>query len=689
MQRVIDFIQPIQDAFAYQSRLSLFITDQSGKPITQLSEQSLITSLVQQDYQLIQENWLSQTKELSLYDVTPGIQVCICPIHFEGEQSIYLWAGPIIEQETYALLTEYLALTEQAETWHNALLNTPILSTQEKKEKLQIIKTFVKTVCELYALTHTDDSLNRLIVELESLTRTFHKQGVSEQIISVYYRIFNQFDCVGLALKEQDAYRIVNVVGDAEFQALIGTSFITGEGFLGQVAVTGEFGFWRDIELDPRSVFFKKQKIHINSLLCYPIKLQDTVTLILFCGAKKNQPIFPLAMKTGHIIANLIGHAEASKQLEQNAFSYLQRLDALMEVAQLITRTQDIRKIAIMLVDMTMNLLQSQFASIALFSPIDAPHEVRMVSRGLTEEQSNQYGKILLGAYHKQQPSNLFQNQLPITTRTLECGEKVIECPLYNQRLFGVLSIPYQENQEEHKAFLTSLAAIGATALHHALKENNDFEQGIDYLHKALRHWRNEEFHFTNELREVAFGFVGYIAMSELDQNLLLHASKLVPYEINFLQETLDHAVPILKILDDYHQLINLEQIADIQSTYHLCSKILALATYDIQSLNLHQLAVEDDLITQFEAYRLRHKVVDHHVSKEQQHSYTLAALSNRENEVMTLLIDGLNNKQIAKELFISDHTVKNHMTNIFQKLGVKDRAGLLAYYYQQQGLKK
>jgi len=48
--------------------------------------------------------------------------------------------------------------------------------------------------------------------------------------------------------------------------------------------------------------------------------------------------------------------------------------------------------------------------------------------------------------------------------------------------------------------------------------------------------------------------------------------------------------------------------------------------------------------------------------------------LSPREKEVVNLLLQGKSNRTIENELFISSHTVKNHIYNIYQKLGVKRR---------------
>lgn len=49
--------------------------------------------------------------------------------------------------------------------------------------------------------------------------------------------------------------------------------------------------------------------------------------------------------------------------------------------------------------------------------------------------------------------------------------------------------------------------------------------------------------------------------------------------------------------------------------------------------------------------------------------------LTPREREVFELLIRNKSSRQIADELFISEKTVRNHISNVMQKLGVKGRA--------------
>lgn len=54
--------------------------------------------------------------------------------------------------------------------------------------------------------------------------------------------------------------------------------------------------------------------------------------------------------------------------------------------------------------------------------------------------------------------------------------------------------------------------------------------------------------------------------------------------------------------------------------------------------------------------------------------------LSAREKEIVALVAQGYKNKEMAEKMFISEQTVKNHLHNIFDKLGVSDRLELALY---------
>lgn len=55
-----------------------------------------------------------------------------------------------------------------------------------------------------------------------------------------------------------------------------------------------------------------------------------------------------------------------------------------------------------------------------------------------------------------------------------------------------------------------------------------------------------------------------------------------------------------------------------------------------------------------------------------------LAELTDREKEISFLMAEGLTNRQIADRLYISEGTVKNYISNIYDKTGIHDRVKLI-----------
>jgi DNA-binding NarL/FixJ family response regulator len=55
--------------------------------------------------------------------------------------------------------------------------------------------------------------------------------------------------------------------------------------------------------------------------------------------------------------------------------------------------------------------------------------------------------------------------------------------------------------------------------------------------------------------------------------------------------------------------------------------------------------------------------------------------VTEREREVLDLVSQGLSNKEIAKELYLSEGTVRNYVTGLLEKFSLRDRTQLAIYY--------
>lgn len=64
---------------------------------------------------------------------------------------------------------------------------------------------------------------------------------------------------------------------------------------------------------------------------------------------------------------------------------------------------------------------------------------------------------------------------------------------------------------------------------------------------------------------------------------------------------------------------------------------------------------------------------------------YSHYEISDKEYEIITLVADGLSNKEIASQLYLSEGTVRNYLSTILEKLDLRDRTQLAVFYYQHK----
>lgn len=72
-------------------------------------------------------------------------------------------------------------------------------------------------------------------------------------------------------------------------------------------------------------------------------------------------------------------------------------------------------------------------------------------------------------------------------------------------------------------------------------------------------------------------------------------------------------------------------------------------------------------------------------IAKKPTFDYASFHISEKESEIITKVADGLSNKEIAEEMYLSEGTVRNYLSTILEKLNVRDRTQLAIFYYKNR----
>lgn len=152
---------------------------------------------------------------------------------------------------------------------------------------------------------------------------------------------------------------------------------------------------------------------------------------------------------------------------------------------------------------------------------------------------------------------------------------------------------------------------------------------------------------------------------------------------------------PDLILMDLNMPIMTGIQATELIHAAHPQIKVLALTTYEADEWVFDAIragaagyllkdASRDDLVAAIEGTvrgqtyvdpAVAGKVLAQVASAPSQRKSALAdSLSTREREILRLIVRGMTNTEIAKQLYLSEGTVRNHVSALFEKLGVSDR---------------
>ncbi|QOY38474.2 response regulator transcription factor [Anaerobacillus isosaccharinicus] len=212
----------------------------------------------------------------------------------------------------------------------------------------------------------------------------------------------------------------------------------------------------------------------------------------------------------------------------------------------------------------------------------------------------------------------------------------------------------------------------------------------IDFIEHFIRHQDQELYQFITKIKDHVTKFINFIHDNN-NQNIQ-KASSLVGIDLSIIENYMNNN-ELLSILK------GVKRVLENKSGNSKESEILGLIYFYVkQQENIEKLSylsnVQEDLRNQFKSYLNQNYIIETEISLhdpflhnsnkiEEKALFQDLQLTPREIDVLNLVLKGLNNREIAESLYISDHTVKNHVTKILQKLDVSDRSQAIAKIYQ------
>jgi DNA-binding CsgD family transcriptional regulator len=686
MEKQLMLLQQLYIENAAIHDVAIVITDTLGNLITRpvgdpekLSfmidagqSEKVATSLIA----LLSEPLSLQSRE---YIIKPTIKVTIHPIHINSHLEYYIWfiyssefemADKLDKLKTTLAITEALLSLESEKGW---------------------IRKQVSTVREL-----------AVIVDQPTSSKKIH------EMMDLLFQSHKDIDFLGYAEKENGiGFQVIDWIHNNE-ATLLGVHFLLGEGFLGQVATTRQLGYWEHIERDPRIGFFIQNDVHPQTLFCYPIMNNHTLVGLLFGGSEKETDIADGLLHLGQSVAALMGIQQTFQSLRSDRDTYYLRMSILMEICKTLSVVNDIKRVLFILVDLSLNLVQGTFSCVILKQEVD---KMNIVSRGMPHSQAENYMKDISVRYGETATKSLDEHAFDGAGLYTFDGIPIMEFPLmYGDTFYGVLAIAITSNDDfiEYKEFMQSLTIVASSAIDRIQGElSTSIWETIELLHRSLQQWNPQAFKISQLAREMIAEYY-QISTPPTMHNIMVEMVILVyvfdPNKLkNILKATAENA-SFISLAQEVQQ-IRLQSNGNFnksETAYSDNSQLAALALFYAENSTNPQyeppISICSELRESFAGFFAKRQVVDMEMTLFEpaaaaetrtdhadlkQSIRELTLLSAREQEVLTHVAEGRSNRDIAEKLVISEHTVKNHMTSIFNKMGVSDRSHLIAMVYQ------
>ncbi len=706
---------------------AIVLTDQEGNVFTRPAVSGMFYEIILTSLQDIDSPFKPTIRKLGplshpvvLEQWIPGLKYNIIPLFPGYGQVYYLWWGIYMEEGSKALvMPAFEAKMKNHPVYDHlskALLALPELSRErvdEVREKITVLGRVLSKLLASYAGASAKHGFGDMI------------PGLLTNLEKGYLKIEEVLQQLAATPSAGDLYAFAKENEAGEFQVkyaagkgagmLMNAAFQQGDGFLGQAALGREPRHWRTSAMDPRSLFFTQRGLpQPEYLSCYPVTIYGgRRALLLTVGFGKSEHIENYDPQE-QCVASLLGISDRGQNLVQREELRKEGTQVLKEAVRLLPLAASYKELGDKLMDTVMSMPFSP-SSVFVFFQNPQADQSTYYARGWGQEEESLYVMELEKRYSSQ--SFVIAS---ITTET-PGGQFLLECPLIAENIYkGMLSVGFRQRNDvqEWRTFVECFATLAITVIRLLEKDSRYAKHAETFLNNLLHHLQNSNpvlQRMSLDASNLAYDFARYAGLSESESERLKRTCILAPFPLEVLEEY------------DYYteEVLLLNQVDQLSAFYFEIEKPVLSFEAQLLALVLHHTGQQEQSETlkdnngkwidssrfhmdfnpkavmdaeprvAFQSFLLSRageqrnnnqpvspvKLLNNTALKSPKEEW---GISPREEEVLELIILGKTNKDIAAALFISEHTVKNHLSRIFDKMNVTDRSQIIALVYNR-----
>ncbi|GIO12980.1 hypothetical protein J19TS2_25350 [Cohnella xylanilytica] len=709
-------LQQLQDTYATAYRMAIAIVDHTGRMTTEPSGSDGLLARVLSStdgFDLRAElkrhtSYLQGIQAVTIYDYNTiyGLKFLVAPLRVREGYSCFVWAGAWMDEQSRKAAADAFDIRKRGDS--ETLRHLRELPDIGELHRMDLM-TKLGQMAEIAAVLLRNDTENRgapapALRRLREVVDWSATPGFADReadAAGLLLRIL-ELDVAGFARKvENERFQVAFAAGDDRSEALLGAAFHTGEGCLGHVALIRRRMVWSSSSEDPRFSFFSQRGLDLRTVVGYPLTAGGEMIGILFGGTFSFREPPAESVELIELMMSLWGSGRQAAALQEKHQQHRLLLRTLNEIAYSIGFMHDANQVLSVLVDAAHSLVGGSFACILLLPEPDRRTEARLVSREMGPEQIHQYAREAAERYRPRKDAPQTNARQPIG-RLAEWGESIVELPLvHGRQIVGVLALGIAEERlkEAERLLVMALAMIGEMRLFELRNADGLARRShLELLGQAVAKWNPAAYREAAKTAKLAADFAHKLGFEPASIERIGQAGLVSAYESSYLWETVPWNADVIRVLQESEEI--LKRLVPVQADerappdYSREAQVLALARWQSRrEQSPHALPaysspapalIEETLVEAFEGYMRENLPLASRISLDDlspdpaQPETSSILFTPREKEVLDLMIQGYTNQDIAEHLFISAHTVKNHLTKIYMKLGVGDRAGAM-----------